>query len=102
MQAFVRRDTTSWNVPAWSVAVQVWTYLIFAFSFRHFGRFLIPATVMLAIGCGCYVVVATYRHINVFHDGAFSRRLLSFSLGGVASRAPASKPQTQSDCRDDI
>jgi peptidoglycan/LPS O-acetylase OafA/YrhL len=86
VQTFVGADATSWNGPAWSIAVEVWTYLVFAFGFRYFGRFLVPAALALAIGCGCYLLIVTDRYLNVFHDGAFARCLLGFSLGVVAFR----------------
>jgi peptidoglycan/LPS O-acetylase OafA/YrhL len=83
VQTFVGTDGTSWNGPAWSIAVEVWTYLVFALAFRFLGRFLIPAALALAVACACYLLVATDRYLNVFHDGAFARCLFGFSLGVV-------------------
>ncbi|KQS04189.1 hypothetical protein ASG11_07935 [Sphingomonas sp. Leaf357] len=84
IQPFVGPDAPTWNGPAWSIAVEVWTYLVFAFGFRYLGRFLVPAAVILAFGCGGYLIFATDRYLNVFHDGAFARCLFGFSLGVVA------------------
>ena len=38
VQTFVG-NPTSWNGPAWSIAVEVWTYLVFAFGFRYLAAF---------------------------------------------------------------
>lgn len=85
VQTFVG-NPTSWNGPAWSIAVEVWTYLVFAFGFRYLGRFLVPVAILLAIGCTLYLPTASDRYLNVFHEGAFARCLIGFSLGVVTFR----------------
>ncbi|WP_332788226.1 acyltransferase family protein [Sphingomonas sp. GB1N7] len=86
VQTFIGHPT-SWNGPAWSIAVEVWTYLVFAFGFRYLGRFLVLVALILAVVCGCYLLTATDRYLNVFHEGAFARCLIGFSLGVVTFRA---------------
>jgi len=81
IQTFVGPDRSSWNGPAWSIAVEVWTYLLFAFLFRHSSRFIVPVAFLLAAGCGFYLLFATDRFLDAYHDGAFARCLIGFSFG---------------------
>ena len=41
-QPFFGRDTTFWNAPAWSIAAEFWTYVIFALLFRSAKRWVVP------------------------------------------------------------
>ncbi len=86
VQTFVGPDGTSWNGPAWSIAVEIWTYLVFAIGFRFLGRFVVPCAVLLAIACTFYLTTVSDRYLNVFHEGAFARCLIGFSLGVVTFR----------------
>ena len=85
VQTFIGHPT-SWNGPAWSIAVEVWTYLVFAIGFRFLGRFVVPCAVLLAIACTFYLPTVSDRYLNVFHEGAFARCLIGFSLGVVTFR----------------
>lgn len=85
IQTFVG-NPTSWNGPAWSIAVEVWTYLVFAIGFRFLGRLLVPVALLLAIACTFYLPTVSDRYLNVFHEGAFARCLIGFSLGVVTFR----------------
>ncbi|QQV77033.1 acyltransferase [Sphingomonas aliaeris] len=87
VQTFVGPEGASWNMPAWSIAVEVWTYLVFAISFRYLGRFIVPTAIALVLGCSLYLVFATDRYLNVFHDGAFARCLIGFSIGVITYHA---------------
>ena len=85
VQTFVG-PPTSWNMPAWSIAVEVWTYLVFAIGFRLLGRLLVPFALLVAIVCTLYLPTVSDRYLNVFHEGAFARCLIGFSLGIVTFR----------------
>lgn len=87
VQTFIGPDGTGWNGPSWSIAVEMWTYLIFAFVFRWARPILIPLCLVLAALCGIYLFHLTDRYLNVFHDGALARCLFGFSLGVVAFQA---------------
>jgi peptidoglycan/LPS O-acetylase OafA/YrhL len=81
VQTFVGPDGTSWNGPAWSIAVEVWAYLVFAVGFSFLGRYLVPVAALIATACAVYLLLLTDRYLNVFHDGALARCLLGFSIG---------------------
>lgn len=83
VHTFVGPDQTVWNDPSWSIAVELWTYLIFAALFRWSGRLIVPVSLALAACCALYLAWVTDRYINVFHDGALARCLFGFSLGVV-------------------
>ncbi|QQV78735.1 acyltransferase [Sphingomonas aliaeris] len=83
VQPFFGEDLVSWNGLAWSIAVELWAYLIFAFGFRFLGKWIVPFAIVLAISCTIYLPFVTDRYLNVFHHGAFARCLIGFSLGVV-------------------
>jgi peptidoglycan/LPS O-acetylase OafA/YrhL len=83
LQTFVGPDWTSWNGPSWSIAVEVWTYLIYSFVFR-FGRSMtITIALSLSVACCAYLPALSDHFINVSHDGALARCLHGFSLGTI-------------------
>lgn len=84
VQIFVGPDRTSWNAPAWSIAAEFWTYLVFAFVFRFAGRWLVPICTLVAAGSCIYLAFLTDRYLEVFHNGALARCLYGFSLGVIA------------------
>ncbi|WP_277969329.1 acyltransferase family protein [Sphingomonas echinoides] len=84
VQIFVGPDNGSWNAPAWSIAAEFWTYLVFAFVFRTAGRWLVPICLLVAAGSCIYLAFLTDRYLEVFHNGALARCLYGFSLGVIA------------------
>ena len=84
IQIFVGPDGTYWNGPSWSIAAEVWTYLIFALAVRWLKRALVPACLAVAVACCIFLYFRTDRYLDVFHDGALARCLYGFSLGVVA------------------
>jgi peptidoglycan/LPS O-acetylase OafA/YrhL len=87
VQTFVGPDATFWNGPSWSIAVEMWTYLVFAVMFRWLRWMIVPVALILAAACAFYLYGLTDRYLNVFHDGAFARCLYGFGLGVVAFNA---------------
>ncbi|WP_010218829.1 acyltransferase family protein [Sphingomonas sp. PAMC 26621] len=84
VQIFFGPDRTSWNAPSWSIAAEVWTYLVFAMIFRLAGRWLVPICAAIAVASCLYLAMLTDRYLEVFHNGAFARCLYGFSLGVIA------------------
>jgi peptidoglycan/LPS O-acetylase OafA/YrhL len=89
VQIFFGPDATPWNGPSWSIAVEVWTYLIFALLLRHGSRWLVPVCLLVALAAPVYLANLTDRNLNVFHDGAMVRCLFGFSLGTIGWRCAA-------------
>lgn len=72
----------AWNFPSWSIAAELWTYLLFAALFR-FAR---PGRAFALTGlCALLYLLVTSgeRHLNDIHAGAFARCVFGFSLGAL-------------------
>lgn len=89
VQIFFGPDATPWNGPSWSIAAELWTYLIFALLLRFGRRALVPVSLVIAVASPLILTALTDRYINVFHDGALVRCLFGFSLGMIGWRCTA-------------
>lgn len=93
VQIFTGPDAAPWNGPSWSIAAEVWTYLLFAVLFRHARRLLVPLCAVMIVAACIYIPLLTDRYLYLFHDGAMARCVLGFALGVVAydirARVPA-------------
>ena len=86
IQIFVGPDISAWNLPSWSIAAEIWTYLIFAVLFRWAPRLLMPFCVMSAIAAPVFLSMQSDRYMNVLHDGALARCIFGFALGVIGWR----------------
>ena len=86
VQIFFGPDGTPWNGPSWSIAAEVWTYLIFALLLRWSGRLLVPISLALALAAFLIIPTLTDRYLMVFHAGALWRCIFGFALGIVGWR----------------
>lgn len=81
LHSFDGDGTLRWNAPSWSIAAEMWTYLLFAAVYAAFGRrgFMIFALAGLA----ALIVLATVAPIGLrsAHDFGFVRCVFGFALG---------------------
>ena len=84
VQIFFGPDA-AWNLPAWSISAEIWTYLIFAFLFRFGGRLLVPICLCIAIAA-VIILLNSDRYMNAVHDNALLRCVFGFAMGVVAWR----------------
>lgn len=84
VHTFVGPDGLTWNGPSWSIAVEVWTYVVFGLLFRFAGRWMLPIAAAIVVAAPIYLSFATDRYLNVFHDGALARCLYGFAIGVFA------------------
>ncbi|MBT2185683.1 acyltransferase [Sphingobium sp. H33] len=89
LQIFFPPDATPWNGPSWSIAAEIWTYLIFALVLRYAHRWLVPIALVMIVAAPVYLANLTDRYIMVFHDGALARCLFGFALGMIGWRCAA-------------
>lgn len=88
-QIFVGPNSLYWNGPSWSIAAEIWTYLIFASLFKASPpvfRLLAAGTAML---CLLYIGLSPglpQEYRDLIHDGALARCILGFSLGALAQQ----------------
>lgn len=87
-QAFNLHGMTSWNYPAWSVAVEFYAYAAFALIVVAAGA---RAAVFLtaAVATALALAVLSPRAMFATHDFGFLRCIYGFFLGCVACRAVA-------------
>ena len=86
LHAFGFHDRPTWNIPSWSIAAEVWTYLVFAVVWSMFRR--IGWLIMAAIGIAALLALAAFspRHLNTTYELGFVRCLFGFSVGALAHR----------------
>lgn len=72
---------TGWNGPSWSIAVEFWTYLLFAIVVTYARRPSVIVFSLIPIVSAIYIWFLTDRYISVVLEGAFARCLYGFSMG---------------------
>jgi len=84
VQIFFGSGGAIWNGPSWSIAAEMWTYVIFALLLRFASRFTLPICLAIAAVAPVILFFLTDRYLHVFHEsGAMVRALFGFSLGVV-------------------
>jgi peptidoglycan/LPS O-acetylase OafA/YrhL len=86
VQIFFGQNLAYWNAVSWSIAAEVWAYLIFAWVFRFAGKWIVPVALAIALPMPFLVYRVNYGSMDAFHDGALFRCLCGFALGVVAFR----------------
>ena len=89
IQIFAGPDISVWNLPSWSIAAEIWTYLIFAALLRWGPRLTIPICVIISIAAPIFLAVQSDRYMNVLHNGALVRCMFGFALGIIGWRFAA-------------
>lgn len=84
LQAMHLHDTTSWNLPAWSISVEFWTYLVFAGMMVVARRYAMLAFVVLASGALLVLLAVSPRSLLVSQDWGFARAIYDFFVGALA------------------
>ena len=82
IQTFGIGKAWGWNVPAWSIAAEMWTYLLFAAVFvLAKGRRVLASAVLAA---AAMLAVASYSpDLDVTFDGGILRCIFGFGAGVV-------------------
>ena len=85
-QAFGLHDVLTWNQPSWSIAVEFWTYLLFALVARLAGETLERwLSVAILISIAILMVVTPYG-INVTYSWSLIRCIYGFAVGAIVWR----------------
>lgn len=79
-QTFGIGNGAGWNVPAWSIAAEMWTYLLFAFVFVLAGRRSALASIVLA-AAALLGLMSYSPDLHVTFDGGILRCIFGFGLG---------------------
>ncbi len=86
LHVFGLHDRLTWNIPSWSIAAEIWAYLVFALVLARFGRH--GWQVMAGLGAAALLVLLTSspQYLNATYDFGFVRCLYGFALGTIAFR----------------
>jgi len=86
LQSFGIPGGPGWNTPAWSIAAEMWTYLLFAFVFLVRGRAMLILTGALAL-LGLGFSVTTSDDLHITFQGGFLRCVFGFAMGVLTYHA---------------
>ena len=84
VQIFGLRDNDSWNGPAWSIAAEVWTYLLAGLVFVYARRLVVPIATIAVAGALVGLLVTGDGGLERTFSMALVRCLLGFSCGVIA------------------
>jgi peptidoglycan/LPS O-acetylase OafA/YrhL len=85
-QSFGLHDVLTWNQPSWSIAVEFWTYLLFALAARRAGEGLERWLVVAIVASIAILLVATPYAINVTYSWSLVRCIYGFAVGAIIWR----------------
>lgn len=86
LQSFGIPGGAGWNTPAWSIAAEMWTYLLFALVFLVKGRAMLIVTSLLAV-TGLVFCVSTNDDLHITFNGGFLRCVFGFASGVLTYHA---------------
>lgn len=82
-QAMHFHDSTSWNLPAWSISVEFWTYMVFGAVVLLARRMAMPVFLALILSALTVLVAVSPRTLLVSNDWGFARAIYDFFVGAV-------------------
>jgi peptidoglycan/LPS O-acetylase OafA/YrhL len=83
-QSFGLHDSLTWNQPSWSIAVEFWTYILFALAARAAGEALERWLLVAVIICIAVLAVVTPWGMNVSWSWSLFRCVYGFAVGAMA------------------
>ena len=75
-----------WNGPSWSIADEIWAYLVFALVCRWAGGRFVAVMATLALGCALWIALGGEPWLERTFWGSLPRCLYGFGLGVAAWR----------------
>jgi peptidoglycan/LPS O-acetylase OafA/YrhL len=81
IHAFGIYEALTWNAPSWSIAGEIWIYLLFAFIFSLTGRYAFAILITLGIIALAWLTIASPEALNTTYALGFVRCLYGFSVG---------------------
>lgn len=77
-------DTNVWNLPAWSISVEFYTYIIFALFAVSVKKYWVPVSLAVAGLCAAlliYLSADNGKYIDWAYDYGIFRSVMSFFIG---------------------
>lgn len=84
IQIFGIRDHDSWNAPAWSIAAEVWTYLLAGLVFAYARRLVVPIAALTVVAALLTLAATGNGQLDRTFSLALVRCLFGFSCGVIA------------------
>lgn len=81
IQSFGLNESGTWNIPAWSISTEFYTYIIFALCVFLIPAFRKNAGLALSLGLGAAVILFYFSNMHDTYKLAFIRCLYSFFIG---------------------
>ena len=75
-----------WNAPSWSIAAEMWAYLIFALVCKASGQRFVAVMFALSIAAAAWIAFTGDPWLNRTFAGSLPRCLFGFGLGVLAWR----------------
>lgn len=80
VQAFGVGNGGGWNIPAWSIAAELWTYLLFALIFALGRRVIVQISSVLAL-VAVVAMMSYSENLDITLNGGILRCVYGFSVG---------------------
>ena len=84
LHTFGLYDVATWNVPSWSIAAEMWAYLLFALVCVLAGRQWPAVLWPLGAFAGAWLLAYSPSGLDVTYDFGFARCLFGFAIGTMA------------------
>jgi peptidoglycan/LPS O-acetylase OafA/YrhL len=81
LQSFGLHHQLTWNAPSWSIAAEMWTYLLFALIFSWFGTKARIPIVLVGLAALLFLILKSPHHLNTTYQYGFVRAVFGFALG---------------------
>lgn len=81
LNAFNLTSDLTWNIPAWSIGAEFYTYLVFGGAIFLAGRWLSLASAALALAAALVIIACSPYIGGITSDYGFYRCLVGFFLG---------------------
>ncbi|MEZ0242751.1 MAG: acyltransferase family protein [Sphingomonas sp.] len=79
-QIFGFDDKLTWNMPSWSIAAEIWTYLLAALALRFAGRGLVPV-ILFAVAASAAALLVAGNGLEHHYSFSLVRCIYAFGLG---------------------
>ena len=86
LQSFGIDGGRGWNGPAWSIAAEMWTYLLFALIFVAARRWFVWITAVVAVAAAAWLLLNA-PNLHVTFEGGIVRCIFGFSIGVLTYQA---------------
>jgi peptidoglycan/LPS O-acetylase OafA/YrhL len=83
VHVFGVHDLLTWNAPSWSIAAEMWMYLLFAIVFCFAGKSAWATMVALGVGALIWLMAASPAALNTTYELGFIRCVYGFSIGTI-------------------